>query len=138
MKAIIDTSVFIAYLICGRSVHTWLMHHWHEHRFSVVISPAIFSEIADVSSRPNISSRINPDVRLSLLRQLRQQAIWTPGEKDAEGTTPDPKDDMLVSAALESEAEFIVTWDKALSETQTSGTVRFINPEQFVALLMRS
>ena len=51
------------------------------------------------------------------------------------GSTPDPKDDMLVSDALETGAEFIVTWDKALLNMGALGTIRFVNPETFVGIL---
>ena len=137
MRAVIDTGVFISYLIKGRSVHVWTIHLWLTKQFTLVMSPAIIAELVDVSARPKIANQIEEASRLTLLRRLRQQAIWTPGALDTAGATPDPKDDMLVSAALETEADFIVTWDKALLNMGTYDRVRFVDPESFVNIVQR-
>ena len=59
MKAIIDTSVFISYLLTARGVTTWLLHDWRQREFSIVISKAILTELLDVSSRENTKQKIN-------------------------------------------------------------------------------
>lgn len=135
MKAVVDTSVFISYLIRGRGVHAWIIHLWLEQSFTLVMSPAIHAEVVEVSGRSGLSSEIELISRATLLRRLKRRTLWTPGEVDAKGTTPDPKDDMLVSAALETEAEFIVTWDKALLNMGIYDRVRFVDPESFVSIL---
>ena len=87
---------------------------WSEARYELVIFPELFAEFVEVSNRPEMNTRFDPQRKLALFRRLRQDAIWTPGALDAKGLLADPRDDFLMSAALEVEAEFIVTWDSAL------------------------
>lgn len=61
--------------------------------------------------------------------------MWTPGELDASGATPDPKDDMLVSTALETGAQYVVTWDAALLSQVTRDDLRLVTPEELIALV---
>ena len=42
---------------------------------------------------------------------------------------------MLVSTALEGEADYIVTWDKALLSFGQYQHIRFVTPQEFIALL---
>jgi predicted nucleic acid-binding protein len=66
---------------------------------------------------------------------LRREAVWTPGELDASGATPDPKDDMLISAALETRAQYVVTWDGALLSGVTRDDLHMVTPEELIALV---
>ncbi len=56
---------------------------------------------------------------------------------DTHAATPDPVDDMLLSAAMEAGAEFIVTHDNTLLEQQSYRGVRFVSPGEFIALLQK-
>jgi predicted nucleic acid-binding protein len=94
-----------------------------------------FTELLGVAQRDHILPKVNKERLLALLQRLKHEAIWTPGILNTVGATPDPKDDMLVSAALEAEAEFIVTWDKALLNMGGYDRVRFVDPETFVSIV---
>ena len=133
MKAVIDTSVFVSYLLTQGSSAVWLLALWREQRFAVVTSDALRAELAEVLERPDIAPRVNPDRKLALVRRLRQDAVWTPGTLDVSGATADLGDEKLVSAALEAGAQFIVTWDGALLEQESYSGVRFVTPDEFVA-----
>jgi len=135
MKAIIDTSVWVSYLLTQGSSTIWLLALWREKHFKVVTSNALRAELAEVLERPNIAPRVNPDRKLALVRRLRQDAIWTPGTLDVSGATQDPEDEMLVSAALETGAQFIITWDGALLAQGSYSGVRFMTPDEFVAVV---
>lgn len=50
---------------------------------------------------------------------------------------PDPNDDFLVSAALETKASFIVTWDKALLEQGEARGVQIVTPNAFISTIIR-
>jgi predicted nucleic acid-binding protein len=101
------------------------------------MSHICFTELLDVARRDHIVPKISKERLLALLHRLKHEAIWTPGVLDVAGVTPDPKDDMLVGAALEAEAEFIVTWDKALLNMGAYDRVRFVHPETFVTIVQQ-
>jgi predicted nucleic acid-binding protein len=50
----------------------------------------------------------------------------------------DPDDDILLVAALESSAEFIVTRDKELLKQGNCQGIRIVSLDQFIAILVRN
>ena len=138
MRAVLDTNVLVSLLLRSGGVGAWLLSFWADGRYEVVISQAIFEELLEILDRPHIAPRITNDRRLALLSRLRGRAIWTPGVLNISETTPDPDDDMLVSAALEGGASYIVTWDKALLNFGQYQDTRFVTPQEFIALLNQS
>lgn len=138
MRAVLDTNVLVSLLLKSGGVGAWLISLWAEGRYEVVISQDILAELLEILDRPHISPRIKPDRRLALLSRLRQRAVWTSGLLIVSPATPDPNDDMLVSTALEGEADYIVTWDKALLSFGQYQHIRFVTPQEFIALLNQS
>lgn len=88
-------------------------------------------------NRPEITARIDLQRKVALFRRLRYDALWVQGALDCSGSFPDPKDDFLLSGALEGEAEFILTWDAALLKTSESRGVRILSSESFIPLILR-
>ena len=138
MRAVIDTSVFVSYLLSTRGSGAWLMSLWRDEHFDVVMSDDLLSEIVEVLGRPEAAARIEQTRKLALFSRLRHSAVWVEGTTDAHGATADPKDDMLVSAAIEAQAEVIVTWDKGLIEQRDYEGGKFLSPDEFVSILVRS
>jgi predicted nucleic acid-binding protein len=68
---------------------------------------------------------------------LRFDTIWTPGTLETDDKLSDPEDNFLLSSAVESKAEFIVTWDKRLLEQGTCQGVFIVSPDQFTSLIAR-
>ena len=111
---------------------------WSERKFEIIISPELFAELVEVLSRADISPHIDGQRKLALFRRLRYDAIWTAGRVVASGELPDPGDNFLLSAALEAEAEFIVTWDACLLEHGRSRGTQIISPDQLISYIVRS
>ncbi len=137
MRAVIDTNVYVSMLLSQRGASAWLLALWSERRFEIVISPELFAELVEVLNRGDISSHVDRQRNLALFRRLRYDAIWTAGMVIASGELPDPGDDFLLSAALEAEAEFIVTWDASLLEHGSSQGIQIISPDHFISLIVR-
>jgi uncharacterized protein len=137
VRAVIDTNVFVAYLLSIRGPGAWLVALWRAQRFDVVISSDLLTELIEVLERPHIKEKIDLQRRIALLYKVRHNAIWTPGKLETTGATSDIDDDMLVSAALEAGAEFIVTWDEALLAQRNYESVMFITPDQFISIVTR-
>ena len=135
MRAVLDTNVLVSLLLRSGGVGAWLLSLWAAGRYEVVISQVIMDELLEILDRPHIAPRIKTDRRLALLRRLRQRAVWTLGAINIAGATPDPDDDMLVSTAMEGEATFIVTWDKALLNFGQYQDIRFVTPQEFITIL---
>jgi len=110
MKAVVDTSVFVSMLLSNRGAGAWLLALWKEQRFELIVSPALLDELIEVLGKPKIRARVDPQRSLALLHRLRDDAVWVEGSETATGLK-DPEDDFMPAAALESQADFIVTWD---------------------------
>jgi predicted nucleic acid-binding protein len=111
---------------------------WRDQRFEVVISTKLQAELIDVLERPGIAPRVELQRKMALLRRLHEDAILTPGIMDTKGYLPDPADDFSISAALESDAEFIVTWDRRLLEQRSCQGVQIVTPDVFISLTVRA
>lgn len=138
MRVVIDTSVFVSYLISTRGTGAWLLMLWGEDRFDIILTPQLHQELLDVLSRPEIAKRVQEQRKLALFRRLRDDAQWMQGKINANGFLPDPGDDILMAAALEAEAELITTKDKDLLNLGSCKGVRIIHPDQFISLIVRS
>jgi hypothetical protein len=57
------------------------------------------------------------------------------GELALKNVAPDPGDDKIISCAIEGEAQFIVTGDKALQEVKEYQCVKIISAQQFISVL---
>jgi uncharacterized protein len=70
-----------------------------------------------------------------LLLTLIHKGNCVSGELALKGIAPDPGDDKIISCAIEGEAEFIVTGDKALQQLKEYQAIKIINAEQFIRVL---
>jgi len=138
MRAVIDTNVFVSFLLSPRGAGAWLIALWRDRRFEAVVSPALHEELVEVLERPDIAPRVEEQRKIALFHRLRHNALWAAGNLDTKGALPDPDDDFLLGSALEREAQFIVTWDGKLLEQGSCQGVKIITPDQFIALLVRS
>lgn len=91
----------------------FLLHAWQLRKFSPIVSDDLLDELAEVSLRPRLRSRIVPEDVESLIAELRQFGIFvTPT------TTPpfcrDPKDNPVLAAAIDGAADAIVSGDADL------------------------
>ncbi len=138
MRAVIDTNVYVSYLLAPRGAGAWLLALWGEHRCEVVISAELFAELVEVLNRSEIKPKIDLQRKLALFRRLRYDALWTAGTITAAGALVDSNDDFLIGAALEAQADFLATWDRRLLEQENSRGVRIVSLDEFIAIIVRS
>lgn len=133
MNIVIDTNVYVSYLLSPRGAGAWLLALWSERKFEVFISPDLLAELVEVLNRPEVAFKVDSQRKLALIRRLRYDAFWVEGKIDAAGSLPDLEDDFpLISTALEAGAEYILTWDNKLLTS-----VRLLSPDQFIPLVIR-
>jgi putative PIN family toxin of toxin-antitoxin system len=138
VRAVLDTNIYVSLLLAPRGASAWLMALWRNKEYEVVISPDLFAELVEVLNRPEIARQVDSQRKLAIFHRLRYEALWVSEALNAAGALPDPGDDFLVSAAVEAEAACIVTWDKLLLAQKVSRGIVLLNPDQFIAQLVRS
>lgn len=100
----------------------------------LALSAAVEAEIAEVLARPKFATAIPAPRRETLLRTLREAAIWfDPVARVAD--CRDPKDDKYLELALASGSETIVSSDDDLLVLHPWRGIRILRPADYLRLV---
>jgi putative PIN family toxin of toxin-antitoxin system len=146
LRAVLDTSVLVAGILQPAGPSGRVLRAFQRGLFTHVTSGAILDEMVDVLAREKIRrvTKLSRQDIANLRVALEQRAETASGEyKDVDLVTSDPKDNPIVSAALEMQAQYVVTLDAAdllrLKVFLVSGhrPVQVESPAGFLRLLGR-
>jgi putative PIN family toxin of toxin-antitoxin system len=140
MIVVFDSSVLIP-LILPASLSAALMDRLSRAGHQVALSPPILDEVAEkLHTKKNLRDWLElPDKDIEqFIRDLPKLCVSTPGLLDVAGAVPDdPKDDMILAAALEANAEYIVSEDKHLRGLKQWRGIVIMSRAEFMAELDR-
>jgi putative PIN family toxin of toxin-antitoxin system len=118
MRVLIDTNVFISYLLGPHStgVVQTILQAWAKEKFTLLIPEALLDEIlVTATNKPNLAKRIAPADLKAFLTTLQELGEEVPRiESPIPAVTRDPKDDYLLAYALVGGADYLVTGDEDL------------------------
>jgi putative PIN family toxin of toxin-antitoxin system len=146
IRAVLDTSVLVAGILQPAGPSGQVLRAFRRGRFTHVTSSAILDELVDVLARLKIrrATNLSREDIANLRVALQQRAESASGEyKDVDLVRTDPKDNPIVSAALEMQAQYVVTLDASdllrLKVFLVSGhrPVQVESPTGFLRLLGR-
>lgn len=112
MIAIFDTNILISALLNSRSLPALLIDEWTERRFDLVSSEEQLDELRRVSRYPKVAAHISAQHAGRLVKQLRDNAKLV-GSLPHTDLCRDPFDNFLLAMAQVSQANYLVTGDKA-------------------------
>lgn len=139
MRVLVDTNLFIAYLLKPRddSFVTLLLNAVVEGQVTLLMPEALLEEIERTVKQKRYLKEIIAEEQLHrflvLLRSLCEEiplitAVIPP-------ITRDPKDDYLIAYAVIGQADYLVSGDKELLVLETAGNVSIVNSGQFRRVL---
>jgi putative PIN family toxin of toxin-antitoxin system len=133
MRVVIDTNVLASALIRKQGASGEVLRRLREAQFVLVYSVPLLVELVDVLSRPRIQNKYNiqsEDITalINLIR-LRGDLI-TPHIKI--NACRDPKDNFLLEAAIEGEADYLVTGEDDLLELNQYQSVVILRVAEFL------
>jgi len=134
MRAVIDTGVFVSALIRPQGRTGAVLQALKDKRFTLIYSTDILVEIIDVLGRDNFRSKyhISPDGIAALIDLIRLRGeLVIPSQKVT--VCRDPKDDIFLEAALEGEAEYIVSGDFDLLDMKSFENTPILRVAEFLA-----
>jgi len=135
IRAVIDTSVLIRYLIKPSAAIIELIEiRWLGDQVLMVTAPELIDELQGVLRRDYIQALIQPQEGQTLLSAIHQKAEILPPLGAVPHYTRDPKDDKFVACALAGSAEYIVTTDKDILALKTVAGVHMVLPHEFVTM----
>ena len=133
-RVVLDTNVIVSGALTTKGPPATILDVWRKSRFLLITSEAIIAEVKDVLNDP-ILRRAYPhltDSRVGrLINLLRNQSIIVPGKLAVSVVEDDPGDDLFFVAALEGNADSIVSGDKAVLEIGSFRGIRVVSPSAF-------
>lgn len=135
LRAVLDANVFVSATINPHGVPAKVIAALDS--FDLVVSEAILLEIGQVLLYPKIAKRHGwtaEEVR-AFLEDLSRLAIQTPGRVKLRVIAEDPADDRYVEAAVEGDADYLVSGDTHLLKLKEYRGVRVVTPKEFLRVL---
>ena len=128
MKVVIDTNIWISYLLGG------LLQRIDEKILSkeikAVVSDETLKELSEVLSRPRFKNIFTAERIKELFSLLDSYAIVvSPSQKVS--ACRDEKDNFLLEVALEGEADYLITGDEDLLVLDRFHHTKIVKPKEF-------
>ncbi|MBF0414127.1 MAG: putative toxin-antitoxin system toxin component, PIN family [Desulfamplus sp.] len=134
-RIVIDTNVFISALRSKRGASYKLLSMIDSGNFETAISVPLILEYEDVAKRQTHTLGLSPadiDDILDYICQIGNKReifyLWRPILKD-------PKDDMVLELAVESESDYILTYNKKDFLQSISFGIEILTPKEFLEIL---
>jgi putative PIN family toxin of toxin-antitoxin system len=113
------------------------MNAWREGSFVLVTSEALIEETERVLHYPRIRKKygLTEQQIRRVLDNLRRYTLVTPGKVKIDAIKEDPDDNQVLSAAVEGEADCMVSGDPHLLHQRSYRGIEIVPPRQFVKML---
>jgi len=133
MKVVIDTNIWISYLL--GSLLQGMDEKILSKEIKVVVSDELLKEISEVSSRPKFKNIFTAKRIKELFSLLDSYAIVvSPSQKV--NVCRDGKDNFLLEVALEGEADYPVTGDEDLLVLDPFHNTKIVKPKDFEGIFL--
>ena len=139
LRAVVDTNVVISGIIRKSGNPNRIMNAWREGRFVLGTSKELIDEAARVFRYPKIRKkyRLTEEQITRVLNNLRRYGLVTPGKIKINVIKEDPDDNQVIAAAVEAEADCMVSGDPHLLDLGSYRGIEIVSPSEFVKMLGR-
>jgi len=134
MRLILDTNILLSGLLSHLGAPAKLLDAWERKVFTLVACDELIDELRDVAGRPFFKTRLRASAAELLAAGLRDFSFYC-RDLPSGPLAPDPKDSFLLALAEVSQAEFLVTGDKALLSLEHHKSTRIITPAAMIEIL---
>jgi len=135
LRVVLDTNVWISGIFFSRGTPAQLLREWRDGRFEVVITSATLEELAAVLYRKTAQFDAPQQLAAEWLEFVRAYAIHVKVDSRLEGSVRDPKDDMILEAAVSGKVDYLVTGDQDLLVLGKFANLQIVTPRQFLEWL---
>ncbi len=139
IHAVFDTNPLVAAFINPKGYPAQLVSAWRGGEFQIVVSSAIIQEYKRILSLPHIreaSGRSEAEID-EQISALAAHAVMVPGALDLRVIAKDPTDDKFFVAAVEGEADYIITKEQAWKKLKVYQGIRIVSPSKFYEILKK-
>jgi putative PIN family toxin of toxin-antitoxin system len=121
IRTVMDTNLLVAALKNKKGYPARLLEAWMNDEFELIVSPHVLSEYERVLLSPLVQK--NSSWNLSevgeLVEALKDATIGVPGALALQVIAQDPTDDKFFIAAVEGQADYIVTKEQRWKKLKT-------------------
>lgn len=135
LRVVLDTNVWISGIFFSRGAPARLLRRWRDERFVVVMTSATLEELEKVLQRKTVQFGAAPDLAVEWMRYVEAYVTIVTVKTNFKGTSRDPKDDMILEAAVAGLAEYLVTGDKDLLVLKEFMGTPIVTPKEFLRLI---
>jgi putative PIN family toxin of toxin-antitoxin system len=128
VKAVIDTNVFVSSFFGGKPRE--IIGLWRKGRLTLCLSKSILNEYLDVMERLKLERELLADLMGLFSRGCN--LLFSQNTPSLKVVKDDPDDDKFIECALALGAEYIISGDSHLPDVKQYGTIRIMNPAQFL------
>lgn len=132
-----DTNVLVSVTISSKGPPAEMYRAWKNGEIEICTSPPLVKEFRNVLSRPRIKKYqwMSEEEIRELTSLLLTATVMAPGEKTVEVIEEDPDDDYVLSAAIATEAKYIVSGDRHLLDLGSFRDINITTPSEFISNL---
>ena len=135
MRVVLDTNILISALIRPKTVARQIYEGARSGRIALVTCDAQLDEFRRVTRYPRVQRYIRPAEAGTMLNELRELAVLVEVKEEVD-VSPDPTDNFLFAMAQASQADYLVTGDKAdVLALISHGKTQIVTARKFVELL---
>jgi putative PIN family toxin of toxin-antitoxin system len=137
-RVVTDTDVIVSGTLTPEGHSGHILAAWRDGHLMLVISEEIISEVKEVLNRPRIRENYRHLTKATigrLINLLRQHSILVPGVLNLKVVERDPDDDKIVVAAIEGDADIIVSGDQDLLALRVYRGIEIVTPAEFIELI---
>ena len=137
MRVVIDTNVLISAFLSPGGTPAQILQAWRRQQVEVVVSADLLTEYAETLASP----KINRILGLSsaeieeIIQSLKASAIFLPIILLEVQIAKDPDDNILFAAAIEGQADYIISGDGVVQAVKEYQGIRVFSPGLFLTLL---
>lgn len=135
IRAVLDANVFVSALIRPEGPPGKIFVELVERRaFAPIVSPPILEEVRKTLADPQVKRyvRLTPQEAEAWVASVESVSETVDGRRAIAVVAADPKDDKYFAAALEGEADFVVSGDKHVLEVGEYEGIRVLTPRAFL------
>src|SRR3989344_848193 len=136
MKIVLDTNVWLSGIFWDGEASK-IIEKVEKNNFQIIISEEILSEIADVLNKESKFKKHILNLKLSIediLRTILSISTLVEAKTKLDIIKADPKDNIILEAALAGRSEYIISYDNHLLNMLEFRGIKIINPGEFLRI----
>lgn len=140
-RAVLDTTILVSAFLTPKGLAAELLSHARRGTFHLYLSEEILEETQRVLLEREHIRKHHPysdQQAIEFCQALRTAAHLATELPKLKGVARDPADDVILAAALKTQAQYLVTRDQDLLSLGTYKGIRIASPEDFVVLLRKA